>query len=178
MNEQGGRMKAYKNETEWFENTVRVDQVMTPMPLTISPDATLDEAKSLMRFYQISHLPVLDEGELAGLISHQDMLTASATYGSNGLMVRYAMKPDPYTVASGDPFDRVLSEMIEQKIASALVVTEEGDVVGIFTANDALHMLRAFVMLGASEIEAEEHETASNEFAAKKINGGESYASV
>jgi CBS domain-containing protein len=130
------------------ENALRVDHVMTPMPLTISPDAPIDEARRVMMAYGISHLPVLSGGELEGLVSRQDMLTASAVYGSSGVSVRYAMTTDPLTVGSDEPFAEVLGTMIDRKIPSVVVRNATGSIVGIFTATDALHMLRALVQLG------------------------------
>lgn len=52
----------------------RVGQVMTPNPLTIQPDMHLDEAMALMTARRHRHLPVIQEGELVGMLSIGDIM--------------------------------------------------------------------------------------------------------
>jgi CBS domain-containing protein len=53
---------------------VKVDEVMTKEPLTIRPDAELDQASMFMRDKNIRHLPVVDNGKLVGLITQTDIV--------------------------------------------------------------------------------------------------------
>lgn len=50
-----------------------VDQVMTGHPITVSPEETLDRAALLMRRNKVGGLPVLDDGELVGIITESDI---------------------------------------------------------------------------------------------------------
>ena len=50
-----------------------VDQVMTDHPITVSPEETLDRAALLMRRNKVGGLPVLDDGELVGIITESDI---------------------------------------------------------------------------------------------------------
>jgi len=52
----------------------RVGQVMTPNPLTIRPDMHLDQAMSLMTERRHRHLPVIEDGELVGMLSIGDIM--------------------------------------------------------------------------------------------------------
>ena len=52
----------------------RVGQVMTPNPLTIRPDMHLDEAMALMTERRHRHLPVMQDGELVGMLSIGDIM--------------------------------------------------------------------------------------------------------
>jgi CBS domain-containing protein len=52
----------------------RVGQVMTPNPLTIRPDMHLDEAMALMTERRHRHLPVIQDGELVGMLSIGDIM--------------------------------------------------------------------------------------------------------
>lgn len=51
-----------------------VATVMTKNPLTVSYDNTLDECMAIMDLKRIRHLPVLHNGQVAGLISIGDIV--------------------------------------------------------------------------------------------------------
>jgi acetoin utilization protein AcuB len=53
-----------------------VRQLMTENPITISPTASLIEAARMMLKHKISALPVLDGGELVGIITESDIFCA------------------------------------------------------------------------------------------------------
>ena len=59
---------------------MRVSEVMTPNPITVSPAANLDECMLLMEKHGIYHLPVVDVSETyRGMISVQDLLRVIAS---------------------------------------------------------------------------------------------------
>lgn len=56
-------------------NVVSVGEVMTPDPKTISEDASIESALSLMRSGRFRRLPVVDRaGQLVGLLSLDDVM--------------------------------------------------------------------------------------------------------
>jgi acetoin utilization protein AcuB len=51
-----------------------VEKIMTPQPITISPEASLAEAAQVMLKHKISSLPVVDKQEkLVGIITESDI---------------------------------------------------------------------------------------------------------
>lgn len=52
----------------------RISKVMTKNPYTISPDALLEEAATLMRDHDVGFLPVVDGDKLVGIITQSDIL--------------------------------------------------------------------------------------------------------
>ncbi|GAB3884098.1 CBS domain-containing protein [Spirosoma agri] len=54
----------------------RVSEVMTAQVITIEPEQTLEECMVIMSDRHIRHLPVMDNGELSGIISINDVVTA------------------------------------------------------------------------------------------------------
>lgn len=52
----------------------RVSQAMTPDPLTIGPEASLEDIATLMVNNNIHTLPVLEGGRLVGIIGKEDVL--------------------------------------------------------------------------------------------------------
>jgi len=55
---------------------VPVTEIMTPKVVCIRPDQTADECMALMTEKRIRHLPVLDAGQLAGMVSIGDVVRA------------------------------------------------------------------------------------------------------
>jgi len=51
-----------------------VSEILTEPLITISPDCSVDEAMRLVTTHRIRHLPVVQDGELQGLISIGDLV--------------------------------------------------------------------------------------------------------
>jgi len=60
---------------------VNVEDVMTSKVLTIGPDSYLDDAVYLMIEHKIKKLPVVDAGELVGIVTSTDIVTNSSEVG-------------------------------------------------------------------------------------------------
>src|SRR2546426_9196882 len=50
-----------------------VRDLMTPAPLSVSPNTPVNEARALMQRHRIRHLPVLEDGRLVGIVSDRDI---------------------------------------------------------------------------------------------------------
>jgi acetoin utilization protein AcuB len=76
------------------EGQTRVGVAMTENPLTVSPLSTVEEAARLLLQHQISGLPVVEGGTLAGIMTTSDVLqaflelTGAAVEGSVRIDVR------------------------------------------------------------------------------------------
>ncbi|MEM5805214.1 MAG: CBS domain-containing protein [Candidatus Aenigmatarchaeota archaeon] len=55
---------------------VKVKDFMTKLVISISPEASLLEAAELMEKYDITRLPVIENGKLKGIISKSDLIRA------------------------------------------------------------------------------------------------------
>lgn len=119
-----------------------VRQYMTPSPFTIGPSQSLAAARRLMREHKIRHLPVLDGGQITGLVSERDLLLVESLPGVNPTDVRVeeAMSQGVFTIDPDTAVGEVVETMIERKLGSA-VVCESTRVVGVFTTIDALRAL-------------------------------------
>jgi CBS domain-containing protein len=68
-----------------FEHRIRkafaskVSEMMTPDPVTISPDAPVEEAARLIAERRHNRLPVVDDGRLVGVVTRLDVLEALTT---------------------------------------------------------------------------------------------------
>jgi acetoin utilization protein AcuB len=119
-----------------------VQKYMSYAPQTIGREQTLDAAHKVMREHRIRHLPVLDGGRLLGLVSQRDLALVESLkdVDPRQVTVEDAMSQQVYHVAPGAPLDEVASEMAEHKYGAA-VVMDNGRVVGMFTAVDAMAAL-------------------------------------
>ena len=63
-------------EISYLLYKTKISQIMTKNPITISPDALLEEAATLMRDNKIGFLPVVDNGKLVGIITESDIFDA------------------------------------------------------------------------------------------------------
>jgi acetoin utilization protein AcuB len=123
---------------------------MTAHPHTIAPGQPLAAARKLMLDHGVRHLPVLDGGRVAGLLSERDLLLVESMPGVDpkGVPVSEAMVEAVFTAAPDAPVAEVVDEMLERKLGSAVIVDQER-VVGVFTAVDALRVLRDLLARGA-----------------------------
>lgn len=52
---------------------IKIEKIMTPSPLTISLETSVQEAMKIVTEKRFRHLPVIDDGKLVGLISIGDL---------------------------------------------------------------------------------------------------------
>jgi|CZKU01.1.fsa_nt_gi acetoin utilization protein AcuB len=117
---------------------------MTPAPTTIGCAQSLEAASKKMRRLKLRHLPVLDGGKLAGILSQRDVYFVETIGGVDPTAVRVdeAMSVDVYSVPPETPLAQVAHEMAEHKYGCA-VVMDGTHLIGIFTAVDALRLVAA-----------------------------------
>jgi CBS domain-containing protein len=53
-----------------------VEEVMSPRPIVIAPDAEIADLVELMTTHKIKRVPVLDEGMLVGIVARADVMRA------------------------------------------------------------------------------------------------------
>lgn len=135
------------------ENSVR--EWMTSGPITITSRQTLPDAYRLMMGNNIRRLPVVDDGELVGIVTMRDLMQVEPprNLGLNvihvndilsNLPIHSFMTPDPKTIAPADPLIEAAKLMLEEKI-SGLPVMEGGHLVGIITESDIFGSVKNIV---------------------------------
>jgi acetoin utilization protein AcuB len=119
-----------------------IQQYMSEPPITIGQSQKLSAAHRVMREHKIRHLPVLEGGELVGILSQRDLYMVETLRDVNPeeAEVADAMTPDPLVVSPEAPLFEVAQAMVAHKYGSA-IVKQGRKVVGIFTTTDALRAL-------------------------------------
>jgi len=109
-----------------------INEIMTADLFTLQVQDTLADAVQLMREHRIRHVPVVDDsGELLGLITQRDLLTANSACTS----IDDIMRKEVYTVSEDDDMRSAALILQKYKIGS-LPVTSNGKLVGIVTDSD------------------------------------------
>ena len=67
--------------------SVKLSEILTKSPVTISPDAKLAQALDLMAEHKVRRLPVLKGEELVGIVSLGDAAVAIASEGRSGAVL-------------------------------------------------------------------------------------------
>src|ERR1700756_2263190 len=98
------------------ENGIIVD------PVTLPPDATVGEARKIMRGHNISGVPITVGGDLRGILTRRDRRFLE----SNGLRIEEVMTKENLVTASADTSleeaDRIL---MKNKVEKLLLVDDE-----------------------------------------------------
>jgi acetoin utilization protein AcuB len=89
-----------------FIKSIKVDQIMIKTPVTIDPEASLEEAARLIYRYKIGGLPVVDQGKLVGILTTPDILAAfiqlmGVLQASSRLEIHLTERPKAFEEASG-----------------------------------------------------------------------------
>jgi acetoin utilization protein AcuB len=117
---------------------------MTAVPHSIGRAQSLKTAQTKMRKWGARHLPVLENGRLAGILSERDVYFVETIAGVDPATVKVeeAMTVDVYVVPPNASLLEVAEVMADHKYGCA-VVMEGPLVVGIFTSVDGLRALVA-----------------------------------
>lgn len=69
----------------------KVESIMKPEPVTALPTTSIDEIRSLMIQHHVSHVPIMEEDKLVGVVSFFDVARTvlSETKFENELLKRY-----------------------------------------------------------------------------------------
>lgn len=110
--------------------------VMTPDPLTLSPDTSVHEAAQVLSEHRISGAPVInDQGGIVGIVSEYDLIART------GQTVREVMTRDVVTVPDTATVDRVRALLVTRQLKRVPVVNDQGKLVGLISRADLVREL-------------------------------------
>lgn len=133
---------------------MRVSDLMTKEVTTLERNQVLKIADDLMQQERIRHLPVLEDGEVVGVVSQRDLFRSALArclgYGEHGqsrllaqLVVKQVMTRDVRTIAPDAPAEEAARIMTEAKIGCLVVVAADGSLAGILTESDFVRQFAA-----------------------------------
>ena len=131
-------------------NSIKVFDVMSNDPLTVSPSDTVGKAEELMYENHYRQLPVVDDKQLIGIVSDRDIRSFLAQPSfvepekrarALRTKVNEIMTAKPLTVSSEDDLREAVELLIEEKIGGIPVIDDTEGLVGIVTYVDVLRFL-------------------------------------
>lgn len=140
---EGGIGMLHKNmsierQAEQVRRVKRSESGIILDPVTLSPDATVGEARRLMRENQISGIPIIDSAKkLVGILTNRDMRFEK----NNSKMVQEIMtRENLVTAPEGTSMENAEGILEEYKIEKLLIVDKSGGLAGLITFRDIMQM--------------------------------------
>lgn len=142
-----------------------VFQIMTPLPVTITPETTAEEASQIMHKRRIHHLPVMEKQaskveKLVGMVARGDLQRVmSAFVGSKiettrdrqtlNIPVKLFMSKEVFTLPPDAGIRECADLLLHKQFNSAPIVDPEtGKLIGIVTSSDLLQFLHELLGRG------------------------------
>ncbi len=126
---------------------MKISDIMTPHPVSISDLASVDVAMRTMDTHRIRHLPVVDRSKLVGVVSDHDLLQATGWLParvrdvfdpeSRRKLVRDVMQRPPITTSSKVGVLSACLDLLGRRIG-CLPVVDDGELVGVLSEMDVL----------------------------------------
>ena len=131
------------------------DHMKSPV-FTVSPDTLIDTAIETMREKHVRRLPVVEDGKLVGLVTRDIIREATPStptpltlwglhHQLSCMKVRDVMITAVIAVHPDDTIKEVLTLSEKHQIGTFPVVDENGNLVGILTNTDLLHIMAELV---------------------------------
>ena len=125
---------------------------MSKPAITIDADASMHDAIKLLKDHNIKMLPVMEKGNLVGIVTDRDIKRASASdatsleihellYLISKIKIREIMTKNPITVPQDYTVEETAEILLKHKISGVPVVDQFSDVIGTITQNDIFRIL-------------------------------------
>ena len=114
---------------------IKVQEVMTANPLTMTADMKMEAVLEQFRQARISGAPVLEDETLIGIISIEDLIRCLIKADLNAPISAY-MSREPITVMGSDPVVEALKLFVSARVGRFPVVDKSNRLLGILTKGD------------------------------------------
>ena len=127
------RNMSNEEQAEEVRKVKRYESGMVVNPVTIHPEATLNELRAIASHHNISGIPVVEKnGKLVGIVTNRDVrFAADGNETVGNLMTR-----DLVTVKEGTTPEEARALLHENRIERVLVVDDSYKCVGLITVKD------------------------------------------
>jgi IMP dehydrogenase len=127
------RNLSLEDQVEEVRRVKRSESGIIKDPVTLSPTATLEEAKVLMNQYHISGIPIVNDERLKGIITERDLrLETNLSKKISEVMT----SKDVVTAKVGTTLSQAEKILTKYKIEKLPIVDEKGSLKGLITWKD------------------------------------------
>ena len=131
--------------------TLHVREVMTPSPVTVGPEDSLQHALDLLDKYHVHELPVVEKDRLIGIVTDGDLKLMTPAYplfpdqdeirqALRDLKVVAAMTVEPVVIGLEATLLEATKLLCERSIG-ALLVAEGDRLLGVLSVSDILRII-------------------------------------
>lgn len=131
---------------------LKIRDVMSTNIHTLSPQAKMSALLELLRQYHISGAPVVDNEQLIGVISLEDLIRAIMSADLEAPVSKY-MSYKVITIKAFDAVVEAVEMFTRAKVGRLPVVNEQGQMVGMITKGD---ITRGFLSALTKDFQSEE----------------------
>jgi CBS domain-containing protein len=124
---------------------MRVSDIMTKTPITLSPAARVDEVAHIMREKGISSIILVTNGKPVGIVTERDLVHRVLALGKDPKLLMAAdicTKP-VVAVSARARVEDAVNTMNEYKIRRLVVIDDLDHVIGIVTTDDVGYNLKS-----------------------------------
>ena len=144
-----------ESETRWQAVSFQVRDYMTADPQTLDVQGTLLDAVLLLRRAELRHIPITENGRLAGILTDRDVnryapsiLTPLSPQEYNRVFeetsIAKVMTRNPMSISPDVPLADAVDMLFRNRLG-CLPVLEEDRLVGIITVSDMLRALNDLI---------------------------------
>ena len=133
----------------------KVSEYMSAKVVTVAPDTGIREAFFIMKEHSIRHLPVIENGELVGIISDRELRRPNwvdeaqdishVYYLDDNMAVSDVMIRNVLVLHTYDTLRKAVKLLLEHNIGAAPVLDKTSNIVGMLSAVDLLRALNDII---------------------------------
>ena len=132
---------------------MEVSEIMQRDVTVVSPQTSLRDASDIMHSSDVRHLPVVESGQVVGIVSDRDLRCylselflgepeTTPAAARKTITVRQMMQTKPITLEPESDIQEVIDCMLEFKIGAVLVTDTDGRLRGVVSYEDVIRAAR------------------------------------
>ncbi len=132
--------------------------------ITVDIDDSMQNAIYILQKHNINILPVMENGNIVGIITDRNLKKASPSdattldmhellYLISKIKVRNLMKKPVYTIPPDFTIEEAAAILLEKKISGLPVVDEKNQLIGIITRSDLFQVIISLIGLGKKGVQ-------------------------
>jgi acetoin utilization protein AcuB len=132
---------------------------MSKEVITVDVDDSMQNAIYILQEHKINILPVMENGNIVGIITDRDLKKASPSdattldmhelmYIISKIKIRNLMKKNLYTIPPDFTIEEAAAMLMEKRISGLPVVDEKKQLIGIITRSDIFRVIISLTGLG------------------------------
>ncbi|MBL7828413.1 MAG: CBS domain-containing protein [Saprospiraceae bacterium] len=140
-----------------MQQNTPISGIMTRKPEFAAPADTLDRIREIFETHGFHHIPVVENGKLAGIVSYNDYVDSirnlfsnitdpeQINKGLNTTLVKDIMTSEVHSLLQTDTLGKAVQIFHTYQFHALPVVDEQQNLVGILTTNDLMKVLEVLI---------------------------------